>query len=272
MMVWIAIGFILQLDAQGVTCDIMPKEIIMKRNHCSTVAVAMLWSVAVFLGGFGVVGPAFSQAPVKKGGRASVTVEMGAKNIAIPAPNGFAEVSLLFPNSRLLRQKNIPGDQEIVAWFLWHGLIETKVDGRSDGFHRSATVRVLNEMKEEDLSPADFEEIRKTIKENQGEMVEGARKLLNQVMLENNLAGSRRMRTDMAPLGVLADEPDYLIYGMFLQIGGQRLAVLTAMVLVQGRGIFMDVTSPYISKGDTDWAEKICKEWIANLQKANAKK
>lgn len=235
-----------------------------------TVLVGLLMSIATAC-------PAADEAPAK-GGPARHVVQIGGRDIVLPAPPGCERADGRDPKMDQMRDEMLGGTNRYVARF------EPAAGTDDAAKEREFSVQVMKSVESREIGERTYAEVREQTRAELQQSIEEVQKKLDSALKDQSGKIGKEIgvetalsASDMAVLGFFDDKPYSLGFTMAMnmkaQVGDQmeqsRVVTSCMTVPVNGRLLFLYAQSDFKSEEDRKWGEQAVTAWRDAILAAN---
>jgi hypothetical protein len=205
---------------------------------------------------------------------ADTTFHVGLQSIAIPAPPSTTLVET-GPDYRVLLDSLADVRNRVVAAFLLPSELAAIQTGKSS-LSRYCLVEVLRAVEFSDVSADGFHQFEDAVGQQYGAVISATLKD-EQEDLDHKLkmlgSGSKITIDKPLPLGRLYGKQDVAGFGMIVpvNVNGEvkKVAVVSALIRVRDRVLFLYTYSPYTDEDSVKWASATSEKWADAVLAAN---
>lgn len=217
----------------------------------------------------------FAAAPAQ-----AVEIKIGDMPIAVPAPEGFVEMSRESAEMDRLGHVLTPPGNRFYAMFLPKDEAEGVRNGQQPTLERYMTVQTLKDLEFEPLGNWDIRQIIDAVREDAKQGLEKYRDDVNRVIdsqINANAPQEARLSMETSvPLDIYLDEETAL--GSLQKIryktpdGTMEVAVAMTVAVIKRKVVYLYVFKQYEGEDDADWARRTALDWIEQIYIANKPK
>ncbi len=209
----------------------------------------------------------------------AVEITIGDMPIAVPAPDGFEEVSRASADMDRLGHVLTPPGNRFYAMFLSNEEAESVRNGNPPTLQRYMTVQTLKDLEREPLGNWDIKEIIDAVREDARQGLEKYKNEVNRIIDNQINAAAPKGGLSMeksVPLDIYLDEETAL--GSLQKIsyktpdGPMEVAVAMTVAVIKRKIVYLYVFNQYESEEDADWARDTALEWVEKIYIANKPK
>ncbi len=213
----------------------------------------------------------------------TTTVTIGSTSIRLPAPDGFTEVGQDSPDIMARFTTFTPPSNKLLAVYVTHADAALLRQGRQADLSRYIMVQTHRRSLEQDMSQAEFDQLRDIIRNQQQQLLEQGRKRANELLQERRSQISSQTGSDtqlsvqdMALKGVFTDTPRVISMAAVnkynVQVEGRpssfEVAGASSVIYVKNKSLFVYVFEKYegarnlenIRNTSTVWSQKILRD------------
>ena len=110
---------------------------------------------------------------------AGVEVDIGGAKVALPAPEGFIEVSSLHPPSRELAETLTPPSNRLLAVYMSQSDLDAVNTGESATWARYMVVQTDRQSESFTIAKSDFDQVREVLTSQQNVLLENVKEQVN---------------------------------------------------------------------------------------------
>lgn len=213
----------------------------------------------------------------------TTTVTIGSTPIHLPAPDGFTEVGQNSPDIMARFTTFTPPSNKLLAVYFTNADAERLRQGQQPELGSYIMVQTHRRAIDQDMSQAEFDNLRTIIRTQQQELLEQGRKRANELLHERRSQISTQSGTDtqlsvqdMALKGVFTDTPRVISMAAVnkynVQVEGKpssfEVAGASSVIYVKNKSLFVYVFEKYegvrnlenIRNTSTVWSQKILRD------------
>ena len=213
----------------------------------------------------------------------TTTVTIGSTPIYLPAPDGFTEVGQGSPDIMARFTTFTPPSNKLLAVYFTHADATRLRQGQQPDLSSYIMVQTHRRSLEQDMSQAEFDNLRNIIRTQQQELLEQGRKRANELLHERRSqissqtgANTQLSVQDMALKGVFADTPRVISLAAVnkynVQVDGKpssfEVAGASSVIYLKNKSLFVYVFEKYegahnlenIRNTSTVWSQKILRD------------
>ncbi len=214
----------------------------------------------------------------------SVTIKIGKKNIYVPAPAGFHEISRLSPETRKLSETMTPPNNRLLAVFVSESDLGRIMKEESPEFGRYMFLQVYRKFENTDASSVLFRQFVDQIKKEQEILLEKVRYKVGPLLdnatgkLSKDLGISMKMKVgEQVSLGVFMEENDAVGFAVLskvqVSVEGEKLDHLivsgVAIIRAKGKILYAYIYSNYQTQEDLEWIRNTLRRWVDKILISN---
>ena len=213
----------------------------------------------------------------------TTTVTIGSTPIYLPAPDGFTEVGQDSPDIMARFTTFTPPSNKLLAVYFTHADAARLRQGQQPDLGSYIMVQTHRRAIDQDMSQADFDNLRNIIRTQQQELLEQGRKRANELLQERRSqissqtgANTQLSVQDMALKGVFADTPRVIslaaVNKYSVQVDGKpssfEVAGASSVLYLKNKSLFVYVFEKYdgihnlesIRRVSTVWSQQILRD------------
>lgn len=215
----------------------------------------------------------------------AASAQIGATQIAVPAPAGFVEPSRAVPPLRELGETMTPATNRMIAMFVTSDDLAKARAGKPPSMQRYFFVQTFRQTEARDLSAADFAKIKDVLR-NQTQQLVGRAALAVQGQLASAVksigdkSGNPGLSMKVGEVKVqdlFEDSENSItviaITKYAIQNGGKTQETPVAMsmttALVRGKIVYFYAYSLLSSPDDIDWVRTQGRQWLPRMNQQN---
>ncbi len=213
----------------------------------------------------------------------TTTVTIGSTPIRLPAPDGFTEVGQNSPDIMARFTTFTPPSNKLLAVYFTNADAERHRQGQQPELGSYIMVQTHRRAIDQDMSQAEFDNLRTIIRTQQQELLEQGRKRANELLQERRSqistqtgSDTRLSVQDMALKGVFTDNSRVISMAAVnkynVQVDGKpssfEVAGASSVIYVKNKSLFVYVFEKYegvrnlenIRRTSTVWSQKILRD------------
>lgn len=213
----------------------------------------------------------------------TTTVTIGSTPVRLPAPDGFTEVGQGSPDIMARFTTFTPPSNKLLAVYFTNADAERHRQGQQPELDSYIMVQTHRRAIDQDMSQAEFDNLRTIIRTQQQELLEQGRKRANELLQERRSQISSQTGSDtqlsvqdMALKGVFTDTPRVISLAAVnkynVQVEGRpssfEVAGASSVIYVKNKSLFVYVFEKYegprnlenIRNTSTVWSQKILRD------------
>lgn len=214
----------------------------------------------------------------------SVTIKIGKKNIYVPAPAGFHEISRLSPEIRKQAETFTPPNNRLLAVFVPESDLGRIMKGESPESGRYMFLQVYRKFENTDASSVLFRQFVDPMKKEQEILLEKVRYKVGPLLdnaartLSKDLGISMKVKIgEQVSLGMFMEENDAVGFAVLskaqVSVEGQNLDRLVvsgvAIIRAKGKILFAYIYSNYQTQEDLEWIRDTLRRWVDKILISN---
>lgn len=204
--------------------------------------------------------------------------------VAIPVPEGFTDTSNTTPDLHKLMLNFVPSTNRSLAMFLLNDDVKALMQGIDPGIERYIMLQSFNELEDEDISDADFEEISQEMRNSVDTMYDQLKDELQSEIntMEQGFNDITDLKMDFELNNVIVLPKRIDIPGQFThtslisnkivveeEVFDQVMVLCSTILHIKDKFLYLFVYDTYKDQENINWAENTTEALVKSLLTAN---
>lgn len=210
-------------------------------------------------------------------GEAPASVDVGGKNIAVPAPAGLVDAAAAGPKAVAFAESVTPKSNRALLLFIPQDQLASLASDEKPVLMKYAMLQSNRQFNDRDVSPDMFSFVSRFVKSQ----ILGKEAVLNQAIKEGAKEGAAEAKNisvgETKPLAMIRDDKRAMSSLLLLKVAyakdGTNLEIplLSTMSLVhlQSRLLYVYVYTVYLDETDLNWIRTTTEQWLKDMLDAN---
>lgn len=215
----------------------------------------------------------------------SIECRVGDATVAVPPPQGFAEVREVSAETFSIFEEMCPPANRLLAVFVTQRDVGRLIRGQTAELSQSVTVQSAPKLDDITLAKHQFKELRHMLRKQYDTLFQKQRAAIDEATVKAGQALSKRLETDIAfqiggvvPLGVDHETASAITLSQLAKFDmatGQQqqehvVAGTIVVLLVKGKVLYLNIYRTYHGDADLAWTRSTAKQWAAQILADNS--